>query len=242
MEPKLQNKSDFSRLLRDYKPSDSVLDLFAKLNGVFLVAPAGSGRNTVINNLIMTDKYFFIVSDTTRPPRLNNGKMEEDGVAYWFKTEQQVLSGLERGEYLAPALIHSQQVSGIHLFELKRAIDSDKICITDMDINGYLSVASFQSKMRALFILPPDFDIWMERLKTRGAISEKEFSSRLYSAIDELSTALEFKMPMIVNNDIYSTTEAIHQFAENGTVSQENDTVAQNHANDLIEKLKYAQI
>ena len=32
------------------------------------------------------------------------------------------------------------------------------------------------------------------------------------------------------------------KFAENGTVSQENDTVAQNHANDLIEKLKYAQI
>lgn len=56
---------------------------FAALSGV-----AGGGRNTVINYLVDHYNFGFIVSDTTRPPKFRDGKMEQDGVQYYFRKEE----------------------------------------------------------------------------------------------------------------------------------------------------------
>jgi guanylate kinase len=91
-----------------------------------LSAPTAAGRNTIIKNLIMTGKYFYVISDTTRIPRINNGTPERSGNEYWFKTETEFLDNLKNGEYIETAIIHNQQISGISLTEMHRANRSKK--------------------------------------------------------------------------------------------------------------------
>lgn len=120
---KLAHLKDFQKALKNYVPNIDVIDLLNQVQVVFLVAPAASGRNTIIRNMIMTGKYYYLISDTTRRPRINNGVPERNGEEYWFKSELEFLDGLKRGEYIEAAIIHEQQVSGTSISELRTALE-----------------------------------------------------------------------------------------------------------------------
>lgn len=122
---KLAHLKDFQKALRNYVPSIEVIDLLNQVQVVFLVAPAASGRNTIIRNMIMTGRYYYLISDTTRRPRINNGVPERNGEEYWFKSELEFLDGLKRGEYIEAAIIHEQQVSGTSISELRTALEKN---------------------------------------------------------------------------------------------------------------------
>jgi guanylate kinase len=64
------------------------------LNLVLLVAPTSTGRNTVIRELVSKHNYQFIISDTTRPPQYRDGRTEENGVEYFFRSEDDMLADL----------------------------------------------------------------------------------------------------------------------------------------------------
>lgn len=129
---KLTHLKDF-QALRNYVPSIEVIDL---LNQVQLCSCRSRriGSNTIIR-MIMTGRYYYLISDTTRKPRINNGVPERDGEEYWFKTELEFLDGLKRGEYIESAIIHEQQVSGTSISELRTALEK-LIAMTDIDIQG----------------------------------------------------------------------------------------------------------
>jgi len=86
------------------------MTLLQQTKFVPLVAITSSGRNTLIRELLKTGEYHFIVSDTTRKPRTNDGVMEQSGVEYWFRDEDEVLQDVKDGKFLEAAVIHSQQV------------------------------------------------------------------------------------------------------------------------------------
>src|SRR5947209_4084329 len=117
----LVHKAEFHTLLADYKLSKASLLTLSQTKLVLLVAPTSSGRNTIIRELLKTGDYYFIVSDTTRKPRVNDGIPERDGVEYWFRSEEEVLEDIKQGKYLEAAVIHEQQVSGISIRELQKA-------------------------------------------------------------------------------------------------------------------------
>jgi guanylate kinase len=152
---KLSKLNDFKRILGNYKPSLEVIDLLNELQIVLLVAPAAAGRNTIVKNLIMTGKYYYLTSETTRLPRVNNGVLERDGGEYWFRNEDYMLQGLRQGLYLGASIIHEQQVSAISIDELRRAASKQLIAITDIDINGADFIADFGGNVTNIFVLPP---------------------------------------------------------------------------------------
>ncbi len=71
----LRYLEDFKTLLQDYHPSAESQALFASVPMVVLVGPTAAGRNTLINILVQTHRYMMVVSDTTRSPRMDNGKL-----------------------------------------------------------------------------------------------------------------------------------------------------------------------
>src|ERR1700689_1309052 len=115
----LVHGAEFRSALRDYHLSKAALQTLSQTKLVILVAPTSSGRNTIIWQLLKTGDYYFIVSDTTRQPRINDGKLERDGHEYWFRSEAEVLTDIQQGKYLEAAVIHNQQVSGISIRELQ---------------------------------------------------------------------------------------------------------------------------
>lgn len=237
----LKHLAEFQRILKDYKPSLEILDLLQRTKLVLLVAPAAAGRNTIIRNLIMTGKYHFLVSDTTRRPRINNGVPERNGEEYWFKTEEEFLHGLTNGAYVEAAIIHRQQVSGISLQELRAADAAGKIAINDVEIQGCDNIKSFSDSTVPVFILPPSFDEWMRRLDGRGAMDPAEKRRRLISAVEEIQLALErsyFKF--IINWDLRLTVEELHEHIVSGNFGVAEQTTAHSHAQQLLVDLDRA--
>ena len=235
---KLAHLKDFQKALKNYVPNIDVIDLLNQVQVVFLVAPAASGRNTIIRNMIMTGKYYYLISDTTRRPRINNGVPERHGEEYWFKSELEFLDGLKRGEYIEAAIIHEQQVSGTSIAELRTALEKNLIAMTDMDIQGCDFLQDFARDAHNIFVLPPDFDEWMRRMDGRGVMDPGEKKRRLQSAVSEISSALKrpyFKF--LVNWDLRSTSEQLHEEILNGAFDQDRQAEARHHAIELLARL-----
>jgi guanylate kinase len=185
MKNELRHLEEFQEILTNYKISENLRNELQQSKLVLLTAPTGIGRNTLIRELIKSGQYHFMVSDTTRHPRHNDGVLETNGKEYWFKTEDEFLEGLKEGRYIEAAIIHKQQVSGINVSEIIKANTESQIAITDAEIKGAETLFKVKPDTIAIFVLPPTFEEWMKRLKNRGEMSQAEFKRRLASAIAE---------------------------------------------------------
>lgn len=204
----LIHAEEFRKVLATYQPSGNVRKVLGGLRLLLFVAPTGTGRDTSIGELVKTGHYFPLVTDTTRKPRINNGILEQQGREYWFRTEDEMLASLEKGDLVGAAVIHNQQVSGISCEQLVAAESDGKIALTDIEIVGAQEIHKLKPDATCIFMVPLSFDIWMERLHLRGGMSLDELERRMESAERELSTALGADYFRFVLNDTLEGTIA----------------------------------
>lgn len=205
--PPLRHKEEFRKLLLQYRPTDEARDLFAKLNFVVLSGVAGGGRNTVINRLVAQENYYFIVSDTTRPPKVRDGKLEEEGIQYWFRSEDEVLQDVKGGKFLEAELIHDQQVSGTSLRELEEALRAGRTAIAEVEFGGANNIAHVNPLAHIIGLLPPSFGEWKRRLENREVMTAEEYANRMRTAEKVVANMLEQPYFHIILND--SIDEAV---------------------------------
>lgn len=233
MENKLVHLEVFRELLAHYRMSAESKQILAETKLALLVAPTAAGRNTLIRELLKTGEYHFIVSDTTRHPRSNDGIPEQNGREYWFRTEEDVLADLRTGKFLEAAIIHNQQVSGISIRELKLARDEGKIATTDIEINGVHHIMQAKPDALAIFVLPPSFETWMKRMVSRGDMDGQEKRRRLESAVVEFQAALRHDyFRFVVNDAVKHAVQQVHDL-----VSGETKLPEQSAARKLAEQL-----
>ena len=219
--------------------SDHALSILAQTNLVVMSGLAGGGRNTVINRLVATGKYHFVVSDTTRPPKLRDGKMEQDGVAYNFRREEDMLLDLQNGEFLEAELIHNQQVSGISIRELHRASQSGKIAINEIEYGGIINVENAKPDVHVIGLLPPRYDVWLQRLLGREEIHQQELLNRLRTAEKVLQNMIEkpyFKIA--INDDLAHCVAFIRKVVEEGHYSAEDAAYGIAVAKDILVRVQ----
>lgn len=197
----LVNRHQFESILANYSLSEKARLLLKNIRLVLLSGPTAVGRNTIIDQLIKNYNYSYIVSDTTRKPRINNGVKEVDGVTYWFRTEESFIKDLKAGEYLEAEIIHDRQVSGISIRELKRIHELDKVAITEVEIGGFINILNIKPDTIGIFVLPPSFDKWLDRLYSRSQMPKEEIVSRLKTAKRIFEAAISFQNTFIVVND-----------------------------------------
>ncbi len=209
--------------MAEYHLSERAQKALQGLNLVLLVAPTSTGRNTIIAELLKSGDYYFIISDTTRPPQIRDGKMEENGIQYFFRSEEDILADLKAGEFLEAALIHEQQVSGISVRELQKAKNRDKIAITDIEVVGTDNVIRAKPDTKAIFVVPPSFYEWQRRIRSRGHMSDQEFKNRLASADKELVAALKHDYyQFVIAGDLGKTVATIDSIAKGFPGEAEN--------------------
>lgn len=219
----LSHLTEFQKVLQNYSISDSGKTILKDTQLMLFAAATSAGRNTIFKELLKTGHYHYIISDTTRKPRENDGVMEQDGVEYWFKTEEEMLDNLKNGKMLEAAVIHNQQVSGISITELEKAKENGRIAITDIEVVGTKNIVAAKPDTLCLFIIPPNFEEWLHRLKHRGAMTEGELRRRLESAVLEFEVALSQDYYWIVVNDqLDNTVSYIERLSQRSTpTSQE---------------------
>ncbi len=216
--PHLTRREEFEAALQDYKVSDQGRKILRQTPLMVMVGPTSTGRNTLINELLKTGNYYFIVSDTTRPPRLNNGVWEQNGREYFFRTEDEMLDDIKSGMFLEAEVIHKQQVSGISIREIQKAHQQGKIAIADVEILGGISVANLKPDAWVIYLVPPSFEEWLDRINGRTPLTKGELRNRLEGAIKNFRLALESDFfTFIVNHDKSESVKVIADILRTGT-------------------------
>ncbi|MDB5186116.1 MAG: guanylate kinase [Candidatus Saccharibacteria bacterium] len=237
MKNSLVHLADFQKVLKDYHVSERSKEILASTKLMLLTGPTSSGRNTLVSALVKTNDFHVIVSDTTRHPRVNDGVLEQNGVEYWFRTEEEVLTDLEQGKFLEAAIIHGQQVSGVSIRELDQAHKEGKIAMTDIEIVGVDNIMKSSPHALALFVIPPSFEEWQRRLRSRGQMNDDELRRRMESAALEFAAALERPYFIYVINDtIEHAVEQVEALARFKMIDKTKQDRARNIIEDLYKK------
>ena len=144
-------------------------------------------------------------------------------------------------KFIEAKFVHGT-VYGTSAAELKLAHDQNQVAITDVDVQGVAEYEQLAPGCIAIFIVPPDYKTWLERLKKRYATEEDfqaEWPKRHQSAIKELAHALEVPYyHVIINDDLERAVRVCKEIIERGDLFSRKDDearlAARNLLNDII--------
>lgn len=234
----LQHKKEFEDAIANLHVSERAQKALARARMVALSGVAGGGRNTVINYLVEHYPQFqFMISDTTRPPKLRNGVMEKHGVNYYFRTEEEMLHDIRAGEFIEAEIIHNQQVSGTSVREIERATDAGKIAVNDFEYLGAQNIHTIKPDAIIIGLVPPSYDEWIHRLRNREEMSEQEFLNRMETARSVLRNMLDKPYFRLVINDTVERCAADVVDVVVGTYNSAKEERAREVAEQLLNRV-----
>lgn len=186
-----------------------------------LCGVTAAGKNTIADYLVAHGPYAHVVSHTTRLPRENHGILEQNGKEYWFVDPAQMLTMVQQKAFIEVKAVHGETCYGTSIAAVDNVLKQGKHPVMEIEVQGVLELIEAVPKLRPLFILPPSYDVWMERLGTRGFISDGERERRLRSASMEIQTALDHPaFLLIANHEVEMTAAEIMKGVDPGFQSQ----------------------
>jgi len=231
---------NLEHLISSYQPTPTTIELVRDSKITLLVGISGAGKDTIKKHLLQKDDYRDIISHTTRPPRVNNGDLEQDGEDYHFVSLEAAYAMLESQAFIEAKLVHNT-VYGTSVQEVRLAHDENKIAVTDIDVQGVEEYKQVSLDVVAIFILPPSYSVWRERLMQRYESSEAfddEWQKRRTSAIAELQQALSVSYyHFIINDDLENSVRIADEIAHQGDLFNRKDDEARLVARDLLEEI-----
>jgi guanylate kinase len=172
---------------------------------VVLAGPTAVGKGTVAAEVRETHPEVWIsVSATTRPPRPG----EEDGVHYWFVSDEAFDRMVADGELLEWAVVHQRARYGTPRRPVERALADGRPAMLEIDLQGARQVRETMPQALFVFLKPPSWDELVRRLVGRGTESEEERARRLDTARLELAAEAEFDVT-IVNHEVHAAADEL---------------------------------
>ena len=225
--------------LEDYKPSAATTALIQDTPILLLVGVSGAGKDSIKHRLLETDQYHHIVSHTTRKPRENKGVMEQDGREYHFVDLAEAEKMLDEQTFVE-AKMYSGNIYGTSAAEIQAAHDENKIALTDIEVQGVTEYEELAPSVLAVFVLPPSYEVWQQRLKSRyeeSDINPIDIGRRMQAARAELQEALDKDyFRFIINDDLDEAVKAADDIAHGAPSGRESDA-AKDLAKELLTKL-----
>ena len=172
---------------------------------VLLSGPSGVGKNTIIDELrlLNPELYDYSISATTRQPRGD----EKEGVNYFFIAKSLFLQWIEDGNFLEWAK-YNNQYYGTPLKPIIDNVSKGKVMLTEIDVKGAMQVMQTERKHFSIFIMPPDKNALLNRLKTRATDDSTTIEKRLEIAEWEMQQADKFDKT-VINDDLNETIKTI---------------------------------
>ncbi len=164
---------------------------------VVVSAPSGTGKTTLIRELLSRDENLvFAVSTTTRSQR--DG--EREGSNYYFVTDNEFQKKIQGEEFLEWALVH-QKYYGTTKKEVDRIKQSGKIPIFDVDVQGAKQLREKLRNAVYIFIIPPSIRELKRRLYARRSDSQEQIAIRIDNALEELKQFAIYDY-LVINEDV----------------------------------------
>lgn len=224
--------------IEEYQPSPERLAAIRETPLLFLVGISGAGKNAITQKLLEQHpgQYHMIISHTTRAPRENHGVREQDGVAYHFVTFDTIDRMLDAKDFVEAKVVHAQNVYGTSITELEIAQATHAIAIGDIEIQGVQTYVDLGLSCKPIFILPPSYAVWQQRLRARydGNIDEEDLRQRMETARQEIMWVLATKyFYLVINDDLQQAVDTIHGIMHGSDVAQRSQEAVQ-AAKDLL--------
>ena len=228
-------------LIRNYAPSADAVELLERAHVVLFCGITGAGKDRVQDELSKTDRFARIITSTTRQPRENDGVMEQNGREYYFFSREQALEKIKAKEYFEVALVHGQ-INGATVSEIERIHGAGKTAIGDVDYQGVQYYKKHSPSTLAIFLIPPSFEVWMERVKRRydtEADFQAAWPKRRESAIREIEWALSTNIcRIVVNDDLAETVSTVTRIIDGDTSS----TGGRAQAQAILDRLRVVEV
>jgi guanylate kinase len=200
-----------------YRPSESTIALLRNTPIALIVGVSGAGKDTIVNKLLQKSDYRAIVSHTTRAMRENRGVLEQNGVDYNFIDIPTAIKMIDDHAFIE-VKTYSQNIYGTSAAEVQKAHDEGKIAISDVEVKGVAEYVTLTPTVRPIFVLPPSYDIWQQRLLSRYGDDQlahtEDIERRLRTARDELLHVRSADyFSIIVNDDLENTVQKADELA-----------------------------
>jgi len=164
---------------------------------IVISAPSGAGKTSIIKK-ILNEFYELVysVSATTRKKRDN----EKEGVDYFFISKEDFERKIKKREFVEFEKVYDYYYGTYKNF-IDENINEGKSVLLEVDVKGALSLKKIYPESVLIYIVPPSFDILVERLKKRRTEDETDFNKRIERAKMELSLKDKFDY-FVVNKDL----------------------------------------
>jgi guanylate kinase len=174
---------------------------------VFVVTgPSGAGKGTLIKGLLPRFPELEVaVSATTRPRRPS----EQDGVDYWFLSDDEFTRRVERHEFLEWVAYVSGHRYGTLRSEIDRILARRQACLLELETEGALRVRDTVDGAVTIFVNAPVEEL-ERRLRERATESSGEIGERIELARRQLAQRDQFDY--VVEND--DVERAVDELAE----------------------------
>lgn len=162
---------------------------------IIISGPAGSGKGTIVSRLRELAPFDFSVSATTRSPRPG----EQHGVHYYFVDKADFESKIREGEMLE----YAQYVGnyyGTPKKPVEDALNEGKNIILDIEVQGALQIKEKMPEAIMIYVLPPDYETLLARIRGRGTETEEVIKKRMDQAKNEIKTFAKYDY-VVINRD-----------------------------------------
>lgn len=158
--------------------------------------PAGAGKGTIIKRALeQRGDIGLSVSATTRAPRAG----EQEGVSYYFLTEEEFRRRVDAGEFLEWENVHGN-FYGTPRKEVASKLGEMSL-ILEIDPKGALHVRQMWPESVLIFIAPPSMEVLRARLEGRGSETPETLAVRMADAEQEMALAEQYD-EVVLNDDL----------------------------------------
>lgn len=171
---------------------------------IILSGPSGSGKGTIVKELIKRDNFVLSISATTRNPR----EGELHGSHYFFKSKEEFEGMIAKNELLEYACFCDNYYGTPKAF-IDDVVHSGKDVILEIEVQGALQVKSVYPDAIFVFIMPPTIEELHSRLIGRGTETKEVIAKRLARAEEELTLYKEYDY-IVINDNLDLAVEEIN--------------------------------
>lgn len=159
--------------------------------------PSGSGKSSIVRELIDRLGIEFSVSATTRLPRPG----ERHGIHYNFISRREFEAMIENDELLEWA-VYNNRYYGTPVAPIEETLADRRDIVLEIEIQGARQVRERKPEAIMYFIAPPSIEELERRLRRRGDTSDDDIEDRLEIAESEMAEAPELFDHIVVNDHL----------------------------------------